>query len=125
MSQAANRELCSEVYAAEMKVRQASYYNTNLIQALNEARARLSVSKGRLERRRDDLGKLPMLLRQVESAKAEVQADLRIRKEAYELAIQALRKRQVMEMDALYAVLPIRVSGVKTNTRRPMQVCFC
>jgi hypothetical protein len=116
------RELFKRLHASEANVRQASVRNTQLVQQVHETKSRLSLALLRLKRKQDEVAKLPQHIQALTLALDESRRDLANRKKAHAIAINSLSSRQMMEMDALYHVLPVRVSGVKVNTRQPMQV---
>jgi uncharacterized protein YhaN len=118
-----SRELFKRLHKAEDGVRQASQRNTWLVQQLRAVKGRLADASDRLQRKKDHVSQLPQYLDAVTQAGREISRELEQKKKAHEMALGALRSRQAMEMDALYHVLPVRVSGVKAKTRQPMQVC--
>lgn len=116
------RALFQRAHAAEEKLRQQSLRSTKAIDNINSTRAKLSAAQARVQGVKTKLIQLPQQVTQLKQTKAAVLRELSNRRKAHELAAQSLAIRQAMEVNALLHVLPVRISGVKANTRQPMQV---
>lgn len=117
------RVLFHQVHAAEEKLRHQSLRSTKAIENINRARSKINAAKSRVEGIKRNLQKLPQQVAQLKHTQDDVVRELSHRIKAHELAAQSLAARQAIEVNALQHVLPVRISGVKANTRQPMQVC--
>lgn len=110
------------MHAAEEKLRQQSLRSTKAIDNINSTRTKLTAAQARVQGVKTKLTQLPQQVTQLKQTKEAVLRELSNRRKAHELAAQSLAVRQAMEVNALQHVLPVRISGVKANTRQPMQV---